>query len=226
MFSKRILMLLLAVGVMGSWFAACAKAAGSDYTNKTVITVVNEGLAHYNKGELDAAIALWEKAIVMDPAVPQVKDWIKQAKAEKSSVKPEIGKPAPEIEAKQWINSKDPVSLAKWKGSVVIVEFWATWCPPCRQSIPHLNSLFKKYSGQGLKVVGLSDEDVSTVREFMKKMAMDYVVGTGSGTGRTYGVRGIPAAFLIDRKGVLVWQGHPLSGDFEQNIVKLLEETK
>jgi thiol-disulfide isomerase/thioredoxin len=145
---------------------------------------------------------------------------------EKARIKVEIGKPAPEVEAREWLNAESPVSLAKLKGSVVVVEFWATWCPPCRQSIPHLNAIYKKYKDKGLKIAGMTDEDSEKVRAFLKKIPIDYFIGTGSDSGRVYGVRGIPHAFVMDKNGVLVWQGHPMAEDFETNIEQLLTRTK
>jgi thiol-disulfide isomerase/thioredoxin len=219
--------LVLALIVSGFWLAAGVRAADeAKYTNKAVSAVVNEGIAGYNKGDLDAAISAWEKALKMDPNVPKVKDWIKMVKEEKARGKVAAGKSTPEIEAREWLNTTGPVSLAKLKGSVVVVEFWATWCPPCRQSIPHLNGIYKKYKDKGLKVVGLTDEDTGKVREFMKKIPMDYIVGTGSRSGGAYGVRGIPTAFVLDTKGALVWQGHPMAEEFEASIARLLSDAK
>ena len=93
-----------------------------------------------------------------------------------------IGKDAPEIKADGWLNSKG-VTLKDLKGKVAVVEFWATWCPPCRKSIPHLAELHKKHKGDGLVIIGLSDEPKDKVEEFSKKIDMPYVVGYGSSSG-------------------------------------------
>ncbi len=138
------------------------------------------------------------------------------------------GDKAPEIAASTWFNVKGNPSLASLaKGSkAVVVEFWATWCPPCRRSIPHLDKLNKELSKKGIKIVGLSNEDPNDpkVQGFIKKMIkggkMSYIVGFGSNTGRSYGVRGIPtAAIVID--GKIDWIGHPLDPAFEARLKEI-----
>ncbi len=135
---------------------------------------------------------------------------------------PEAGKAPPEIKAEGWLNAEGPVTLEKLKGKVVVVEFWATWCPPCRKSIPHLAELHEKRGKDGLVIVGLSDESKDTVEAFAKKTPMPYIVGYGSPTGDAYGVTGIPTAFLIGTDGVLLWSGHPMDPEFDAAIDKAL----
>lgn len=108
-------------------------------------------------------------------------------------------------------------------GVPVLVEYWATWCGPCRQSIPHLNDLQARYRDRGLVVLGVTKEPRHTVTDFQKGVRMDYPVAidtTGS-LGRQLGVRGIPHAFLVNRMGRIVWRGHPLSLP-EEEIRKVL----
>jgi thiol-disulfide isomerase/thioredoxin len=124
-----------------------------------------------------------------------------------------VGKDVPEINAGSWYNNDGKaVNLADLKGKVTVVEFWATWCPPCRKSIPHLNKLHKKYKDKGVVIIGLSNEKSDTVQKFVKKQDMKYIVGAGSKSGTAYGVRGIPTAFVIGADGTLLWQGHPMNG--------------
>lgn len=98
-------------------------------------------------------------------------------------------------------------------GSPILVEYWATWCGPCRQSIPHLNELHAKYATRGLVVLGVTKEPRQTVETFRKQVPMDYHVALDSGgsLGRQLGVSGIPHAFLVDRMGKIVWRGHPMA---------------
>jgi thiol-disulfide isomerase/thioredoxin len=136
----------------------------------------------------------------------------------------EVGKPAPEVSAADWFNSDGKaVSLKGLKGKVVVVEFWATWCPPCRTAIPHLVKLYEENKAKGLVMVSLSDEPKAKVEPFMKQYKMSYIVGAGSKTIAQYGVRGIPAAFVLDREGSVVWSGHPMSPQFTATVKKLLE---
>ena len=133
---------------------------------------------------------------------------------------PKVGDAPPEIQAQGWINSEKGVTLASSKGSVVVVEFWATWCGPCRKSIPHLIELYKNKSKDGLVIVGLTNEAQDKVEPFAKKMEMPYVVGYGSTRGKEYGVSGIPTAFVIGADGKVVWTGHPM----DEGFVKAVEE--
>ncbi|TAN37485.1 MAG: TlpA family protein disulfide reductase [Verrucomicrobia bacterium] len=102
---------------------------------------------------------------------------------------------------------------ADLSGKPRIVEFWATWCPPCRQSIPHLNEIYKKYKDQGLEIVGITGENPSEVRAFIKKVPMDYLVAHDSGgkLAGKFGVTGIPHAIVVNKDNVIVWEGHPMS---------------
>ncbi|GIX43806.1 MAG: hypothetical protein KatS3mg130_0214 [Candidatus Sumerlaea sp.] len=144
-------------------------------------------------------------------------------------VKPLLGEPAPPLQGLLWIKGT-PVDLAANRGTTVtVVEFWATWCGPCVESIPHLTELQKRFGPRGLAIVGISDEGPSTVREFVEKMGqkMDYSVAvdptgdTKSAYMDTYGQRGIPCAFVVDRQGRIVWIGHPQS-ELEKTLEEIL----
>ena len=128
------------------------------------------------------------------------------------------GSKAPELQISEWVKN-GPVKLADGKGEkTYIIEFWATWCPPCRRSIPHLSALQKKYKEKGLVVVGISREDLGTVKKFVATQEdMDYNVGVDT-DGAAYkkymeGVQGIPHAFVVDKQGIVVWSGHPMEVD-------------
>jgi cytochrome c biogenesis protein CcmG/thiol:disulfide interchange protein DsbE len=101
------------------------------------------------------------------------------------------------------------VKLSNFKGKVVILDFWATWCPPCREEIPDFISLQKQYGPKGLQVVGiaLDQEGGDVVRPFMKQMGINYPIALdpeSTSTASYGGVRGIPTTFVIDRKGNIV----------------------
>jgi thiol-disulfide isomerase/thioredoxin len=130
-----------------------------------------------------------------------------------------------EINAKGWLNS-EAVTLEKLKGKVVIVEFWATWCPPCRASIPHLIDLRNKLDKSKVEIIGLTDEPLSKVEKFAKDMKMNYTVGYGSTSGEAYGVNGIPHAFVIGPDGKIAWDGHPMDAAMAPLVTKLAETVK
>jgi len=97
------------------------------------------------------------------------------------------------------------------KGKPAIVEFWATWCPPCRASIPHLNEINKKFKERGLVVVGITDEKRDVVEKFQKGVPMEYNVATGGAeVEKKFGIDGIPHAFIVGKDGKIIWQGHPM----------------
>ena len=136
---------------------------------------------------------------------------------------PEPGDQAPEIKVDDWLNTK-PLTLAKLRGKIVIVEFWATWCPPCRKSIPHLIKLHEMYKDKGVVLMSLTNEPIDKIRSFVKEYKMTYAVGAGSKTSRDYGVRGIPHAYIVDPNGKVAWHGHPMAG-MDEKIERALRET-
>lgn len=96
------------------------------------------------------------------------------------------------------------IILSQLKGKVVLLDFWATWCGPCRESIPHLVQLYKTYRESGLELIGLSVDkgDPAIVRNFAKSMDIPYpVVIASEEIVRNYSVTAIPTTFLIDKEG-------------------------
>lgn len=131
-----------------------------------------------------------------------------------------VGASAPEISAENWLNGNG-ITLSENKDKIIVVEFWATWCPPCRESIKHLKKMNANYKTKNVIFVSLTNEDKATVENFNKKAGMDWLVGTGSNSANEYGVRGIPHAFIVQNEKI-IWAGHPMAGLNE----KLEELTK
>ena len=106
-----------------------------------------------------------------------------------SSAKDNVGTVLTKVDVK-YIKNKPEQTI----GKPMIVEFWATWCPPCRASIPHLNEVYKKYKDKGLVVVGITDENDNLVEKFMKQVPMEYSVAQDKGNdwGKQFGIQGIP----------------------------------
>jgi len=100
------------------------------------------------------------------------------------------------------------LSLADLRGKVVLLNFWATWCVPCRKEMPAIEALYQRYKDQGLEVLAISQDKLSTavVEAFVKEMGVTYRVALDPtwATARTYAVRAVPATFLIDRAGNVV----------------------
>lgn len=115
-----------------------------------------------------------------------------------------LDQPAPELMVETWLT--DPPDR---KGKFVLVDIWATWCPPCRRAIPHLNELHAKYKDR-LVIIGLSSEPAKDIVR-MTEPQIDYTVAsdTQGRTAKALEVKGIPHLVLIDPKGIVRFQGLP-----------------
>ena len=116
------------------------------------------------------------------------------------------GKPAPDIKLST-VDEKE-VSLSAEKGNVVLVDYWATWCPPCREGLPHVNEIAqnKDYAAKGLKVWAInSKENAAKVKPFLKKMNLNMTVpmDTTGEFGKNYLVEGIPTTVVVGRDGTI-----------------------
>jgi peroxiredoxin len=103
--------------------------------------------------------------------------------------------------------------VPKCEGRPLLVEFWATSCSSCRESVSHLNALYGKFKPRGLEALGVTDDDEPTVKAFEKDFPISYAVGHDR-RGRlasAMGVVALPHAMLVDKGGKIVWEGHPLN---------------
>ena len=142
---------------------------------------------------------------------------------------PRVGQPSPGFLVTT--TSGQSVSLENYRGYVLVLDFFATWCQPCRMSIPHLVEMNKKYGKQGLYVLGMSaDEDgEKVVKAFADKYRITYPIAlAGESTQVDFGVRSVPVMFVIDKKGRIaeVFRGFSdeVARSTEQLIKKLLVE--
>jgi len=125
------------------------------------------------------------------------------------------------------LNSQQ-LQLSAFRGKIVLLDFWATWCDPCREEIPRFVDLQNKYGSQGLEIIGVSmDDGPEPVRDFYQHYKMNYPVVMGNATiGELYGgILGLPIAFLVGRDG-RIYAKHIGATDvsvFEKEIVTLLQ---
>lgn len=119
-----------------------------------------------------------------------------------------------------------PVSLADFRGKVVVLNFWATWCPPCKREIPDFIELQTAYGLRGVQIVGIALDEPEKVREFALENGMNYPVLLGSDdiSMKYGGIEGIPTTFIIDKSGKIVnkFEGFRSRQLFESEIQKLL----
>ncbi len=152
----------------------------------------------------------------------------------------EIGDDAPEIAIEKWIN-RGPIKIKERDGEkIYVVEFWATWCPPCRESIPHLSKLQTKYKENGVEIIGITNESIEVVEEFAGKAGFTYNVGVDKSsfigndklklnqTNTLYrnGENGIPHAYVIGKDGKIAWYGHPMEEMEMDTVIEQIIEDK
>jgi peroxiredoxin len=99
-------------------------------------------------------------------------------------------------------------TLKEQRGKVVVLNFWATWCPPCRKEMPDLETLYKQFKDQGLVILAISDEDAGKVRPFVAEQKVTYpiLLDPGRKVNELFQIQGIPKTFVYDRNGKLVAQ--------------------
>jgi cytochrome c biogenesis protein CcmG/thiol:disulfide interchange protein DsbE len=128
---------------------------------------------------------------------------------------------APEFVVEKWLTDKPDT-----KGKYVLIEYWATWCGPCRRSIPLLNGFHKKY-GDELVVIGISEESEEDVRKMVEpKIDFHLAIDTKKRMKNELGVFGIPHIIILEPGGCVIWEGFPLQKGYEltdEIITKILE---
>jgi len=144
--------------------------------------------------------------------------------------KTESAQPAPAFTL-QDLDGKN-VSLAGLRGKVVVLDFWATWCPPCVKEIPHFVELHEQYKDKGVEIVGISLDDagISVVKAFVQKYQIKYpILMTDGRVDKAFGgISGIPTTFVIDSAGNISkkYVGYRDKAVFEADIKALLAEAK
>jgi len=119
-----------------------------------------------------------------------------------------VGKRAPDFAVAAQANAKGKVSLSTLRGKVVLVDFWGTYCEPCKKSFPKLQDLHTKYSASGLRIVGISEDEPDekdAIRGFANTYGAKFAVGwdEDKSIARSYKPETMPTSFLIDKSGVV-----------------------
>ncbi len=140
----------------------------------------------------------------------------------------DVGKPAPQFTLPT-LQHGQPTTLASYAGKIIYLDFWASWCAPCRTSFPLLDGLHKKLKAQGFEVIGINlDEEKAKAEEFIKELPVGFTVlhdGKGEWADQ-YVVESMPTSFIIDKHGVVQHIHHGFASDdikeLEQKITSLL----
>ena len=138
----------------------------------------------------------------------------------------QLGEAAPGFELKNALGEK-PIRLSDYKGKVVLLDVWATWCPPCRESLPLFNEVYKELHKSGLEIIAVSiDQSSDDVAKFLAKYPVDYLVAEDPNTivPQAYKLRGMPTSYLLDREGkvAMVHEGFKES-DIKHIKAKIIE---
>ena len=106
-----------------------------------------------------------------------------------------------DLQSKSW-------TLHELHGKVVLVNFWATWCPPCRKEMPDLDALYRKFKDQGLVILAIDDEEVGKIKPYLAEQPVTYpiLLDAGRKANESFRIDGIPKSFVYDREGKLVAQ--------------------
>lgn len=138
-----------------------------------------------------------------------------------------VGKEAPNFTLSDL--SGKSFNLSKLRGKVVVIDFWASWCGPCRETMPHVEKLHREFKDKGLVVLGINDEDIDDAKQFVQKNGYTFpmLIDVESAVSGLYGVNSIPQTLIIDRDGKIF--AHFYGSGEEENLreaVKIALETK
>lgn len=148
--------------------------------------------------------------------------------AELALLIPVVGNPAPDVTGNALDGKK--AKLSDHKGKVVLLDFWATWCPPCRAMIPHERELVKKLNGKPFVLLAVSADDAKEdLTDFLKDNEMPWTHwfdGRGGAVAKAYKINAFPTMYLIDKKGVIreKWVGAPKGDEMDKKIEELVKE--
>lgn len=139
-----------------------------------------------------------------------------------SSSKAGVGAAAPEFQLASTRGKL--VALNELRGKVVVLDFWASWCPPCRAAIPAMQRLHEQYASRGVQLIGVNCGDNVDPAEFMRSMNATYTTTpNGEAVAQAYGVKGIPTLIVIAKDGSIAFRESGWSPAFESRMSEVIE---
>lgn len=171
-----------------------------------------------NQTEADVALTQLKKDFPGSEVVKGLKEQEEAKKIQETMIE---GAKFPDFQEKDVLGQ--PLSIAKYKGKVVLVDFWATWCGPCVMELPHVLETYKKHHANGFEIVGISlDQSQEKLTNFTKAKEMTWQQffdgkGWSNKLAVRYGIHSIPMTYLLDRDGKII--GRSLRGDDLENAV-------
>ncbi len=138
---------------------------------------------------------------------------------------------APSLATQVQTAQGDLIDLEQYKGKVIYIDFWASWCGPCRKSFPWMNTMHNKYASQGLQIIAINlDTDKALANQFISKLPAQFTLyyDPKAQTAEAFDLQGMPSSYLFNKQGELVQQHtgffEEYAPQYEQEIVTLLKE--
>ena len=137
-----------------------------------------------------------------------------------------VGEPAPDFRLENLDGQS--ISLSDFRGKPILLNFWATWCPPCVAEMPYLQQVYEEWSGKGLVVLAVNiGENPTEVKRFLQAhdLSLPVLLDTEENTAEKYNITGIPASFFIDSDGIIqqkIIGAFPNKGAIETHLIKIV----